>query len=464
MSNVAYKEIDLGCKPSELGLCENISEAVTDAKEAFKIYQDSSFALKKKIMENIRSLLTKHTETLSKMAVAETGLGNVADKIGKLTLVINKTPGVEGFEYKGSSTYTGDYGITYVTGVPYGIIGAITPSTNPADTIVNNSISMLSAGNVVIFNTHPGAKKVSNMAVMLVNKAILDAGCPTKLIFSIENPTIESSQELMKTPDVKVLVVTGGPAVVKTAMQSGKKVMAAGPGNPPVIVDETAEINLAAKKIVTGASFDNNVLCIAEKEVFVVKDVADDLMDEMTKHNAFLLSSEQIEKVTNMVIINKDGNVMVNKKYIGKDAEIIAKDAGITVPKGTRLLFGEVAFEHPLVQHEQLMPVLPIVRVDNWEVAMDYAIKAEHGFHHTSMMHSTNIERLILVARLVNTAIFVENGHSLAGLGFEGEGYTTMTIAGPTGEGITSPWSFMRKRRYAVVDSLRGGIGHMPHG
>jgi propionaldehyde dehydrogenase len=241
-------------------------------------------------------------------------------------------------------------------------------------------------------------------------------------------------------------------------LTSGKKTIAAGPGNPPVVVDETAHIAMAAKKIVQGASFDNNVLCIAEKEVFVVDSAADALKKDMVLHNAHELSFSDLAKVEKIVFVQKDGAKVVNKRYVGKNAEVIAKDAGISAPPGTRLLFAETGFDHPLVQHEQLMPVLPIIRVKDWKEGVDYAMKAEHGFHHTSMMHSTNIERVMMMARLINTTIFVENGHSLSGLGFEGEGCTSMTIAGPTGEGITGPWTFVRQRRYVLINSFRGNI------
>lgn len=449
---------------SKLGIFDSVDDAINEAKKAFLFYRDATLDFRKKIITNIRRLLSEHNEELAKMAVEETGLGRIEDKMAKNTLVLEKTPGIESRDSKPSSMLAGDHGITFFAGVPFGLVGSVTPSTNPAATIINNSITMLSAGNVVVFNTHPAAKNVSNRAVMLVNKAIREVDSEHNLVFSTKNPTIESSQQLMKHPDVKLLVVTGGPDVVRTAMSSGKKVIAAGPGNPPVIVDETAEIDEAAEDIVKGASFENNVLCIAEKEVFVVDKVADELKEEMAKHNAYELSDKELEKVAKLVFIEKDGNLIVNKKYVGKDAAIIAKDAGVSVPAGTRLLFGETKFEHPLVQHEQLMPVLPIVRVKDWKEGMELAIKAEHGFHHTSIMHSTNIERLMIVAKLVNTTIFIENGTSLSGLGVDGEGYTSMTIAGPTGEGVTGPWSFVRQRRYVLIDSFRGAIGHLPHG
>jgi acyl-CoA reductase-like NAD-dependent aldehyde dehydrogenase len=464
MNISATKDVDLKLPEHELGIRETIDDAVRDARSAFEIFRDMPFSLRKKIIVSIRTLLSKYNGMLAKMAVEETGFGRVEDKTAKNALVIEKTPGIEGREYKPSAAYMGDYGVTFLSGSPFGIIGAVTPSTNPSATIINNSITMLSAGNVVIFNTHPSARNVSNTAAMLVNKAISDAGCRTCLVFSIKNPTIESSQELMKHPDVKLLVVTGGPDVVRAAMASGKKTIAAGPGNPPVIVDETADVEEAAEDIVRGASFDNNVLCIAEKEVFVVDEIADRLKKEMARYNAYELSPAEMEKVVNMVFVEKDGQKVVNKKYVGKDAVIIARDAGIAVPQGTRLLFGEADFEHPLVQHEQLMPVLPIVRVKDWEEALDLGLQAEHGYHHTFIMHSTNIERLIVVGQRVNTSLFVENGHSLSALGYEGEGYTTMTIAGPTGEGVTGPWSFVRQRRFVMRDSYRGSIGFLPHG
>jgi propionaldehyde dehydrogenase len=458
------KDVKVNLPENELGIRETVDEAVKDAGKAFLVYRDMSFALRKNIIANIRTLLAGYNGMLAKMAVEETGLGRVEDKMAKNTLVIEKTPGIEGRQYVPNSAYLGDYGVTFLNGAPYGVIGAVTPSTNPAATIINNSITMLSAGNTVVFNTHPGAKNVSNTASMLVNKAALEAGCRTPLIFSIKNPTIESSQQLMKHPDVKLLVVTGGPDVVRAAMSSGKKVIAAGPGNPPVIVDETAEIAQAAEYIVKGASFENNVLCIAEKEVFVVDSVADELISEMRKCRAYELSPAEVDKVTDLVFIDRDGQKAVNKRYVGKNAVIIARDAGIDVQSDTKLLFGATKHDHPLVQHEQLMPVLPIVRVRDWKQALEYALQAEHGFHHTFIMHSTNIERLIVTAKRVNTALFVENGHSLSSLGVEAEGYTSMTIAGPTGEGVTGPWSFVRQRRFVMRDSFRGALGSLAHG
>ncbi|MCX5751100.1 MAG: aldehyde dehydrogenase EutE [Candidatus Saganbacteria bacterium] len=458
------KDVENEFAEKDLGIVDTIDEAIAQAKKAFEYYRDTPLEFRKQVIAKIRSLLSSHKEELAKMAVEETGLGRVEDKIAKNTLVLEKTPGLEMRDYGAATTFAGDSGLTFMSKSPWGIIGSVTPSTNPGATIINNSITMLSAGNVIVFNTHPGAKNVSNRAALLVNSAIRDAGSEHNLVFSVKNPTIESSQQLMKHPDIKLLVVTGGPDVVRTAMASGKKVIAAGPGNPPVIVDETAEIDEAAKDIVTGASFENNILCIAEKEVFVVDQVADELKKEMSRHKACEISGGDLDKLIKLIFVEKDGALVVNRKYIGKDAALIAKDAGISVPADTRLLFCEVGFNHPLVQHEQLMPVLPIVRVKDWRQGMEYAIKAEHGYHHTAIMHSENVERSLIVSRLINTSIFVENGTSLAGLGVGGEGFTSMTIAGPTGEGVTAPWTFVRHRRQVLVDDFRGAISSYPHG
>jgi propionaldehyde dehydrogenase len=458
------KDVENELEECELGIVETVDEAVAQATKAFEYYRDTSHAFRKKVVNKIRTLLFANKVELARMAVEETGLGRVEDKIAKNALVIEKTPGVEAQDYMPASYLSGDDGMTFFSAMPYGVIGAVTPSTNPGATVINNSITMLSAGNVVVFNAHPGAKKVSSRTAALVNSACRDAGAECNLVFSIKEPTIESGQQLMKHAGVKLLVVTGGPDVVKAALASGKKVIAAGPGNPPVLVDETAEIDEAAKKIVFGASFENNILCVAEKEVFVVAAVADQLKAEMKKHLAYELTAKDKGKVEKIIFADKGGAKVINRKYVGKNAEIIANDAGVKVPAGTRLLFVEVDFDHPLVQHEQLMPVLPIVRVKDWKEGLALSIKAEHGFHHTSVMHSTHIERITLFYKLVNTAIFVENGHSLSGLAYGSEGYTSMTIAGPTGEGVTAPWSFVRRRRFVIVDKFRGSIGMYPHG
>ncbi len=262
----------------------------------------------------------------------------------------------------------------------------------------------------------------------------------------------------MAHPKIAILVVTGGPAVVKTAMNSGKKVIGAGPGNPPVVVDETADIPKAAKDIVDGASFDNNVICICEKEILCVASVADQLKAEMKKHGAYELNEEQIRKITEIVISEpgcrgKEG--ASSKVYVGKTAAFIARSIDLNLPESTRLLLCEVGPDHPLVWTEQLMPVMPLVRVKDVDTAIDLAVEVEHGFRHTAIMHSLNIAKLSKMAKAMNCSIFIKNGPSYAGLGHGGAGFASFTIASPTGEGVTRPRTFTRERRCTLVDYFR---------
>ena len=433
----------------------DISNAISAAERAYLELSKLSLETRKKIIENIRKTSLANNETLAKMAQQETGLGRWEDKIIKNELGILKTPGIEDIQ---PEAYSDDFGMTLVEKAPYGVIGSITPSTNPAVTIISNSIGMIAAGNAVVFNPHPSAKKVSSFLINLLNKGIIEAGGPVNLLTCIDEPTIESAKELMTHKKIAILVVTGGPAVVKVAMNSGKKVIAAGPGNPPCIVDETADIVKAGKDIVNGASLDNNVICICEKEVLCVASVADRLKEEMKKNGAFELNEEQTKQITALVISEPGGPGVegaANKNYVGKNAEYIAKAIGLTVPHSTRLLLCEVGSDHPLVWTEQLMPVMPLVRVRDVDTAIDLAVKCEHGFRHTAIMHSLNIAKLSKMAKAINCSIFIKNGPSYAGLGHGGAGFASFTIASPTGEGVTRARTFTRERRCTLVDYFR---------
>jgi acyl-CoA reductase-like NAD-dependent aldehyde dehydrogenase len=415
------KSLELGgSKPSattEIGVFSNINAAIEAAGLAYKEYGNISLETRTKIIANIRKMCLANMEAMSKMAQEETGLGRWEDKVVKNELGILKTPGIEDVT---PEAFSDDYGLTLVEHAPYGIIGSITPSTNPTVTIISNTIGMIAAGNAVVFNPHPSAKKVSAFVVNLLNKAIVEEGGPPNLVCCIAEPTLESARDLMTHPKIAILVVTGGPAVVKVAMNSGKKVIAAGPGNPPCVVDETADLAKAGKDIVDGASFDNNVICICEKEIIVVASVADRLKEEMKKNGAYELNEDQIKKITELVIIEPGGpgrEGMVEKKFVGKNAGLLAKRIGLTVPPGTRLLLAEVGKEHPLFWTEQLMPVMPLVRVKDVDIAIDLAVEVEHGFRHTAIMHSLNIAKLSKMAKAMNCSIFIKNGPSYAGLG-----------------------------------------------
>ncbi len=446
----ATDDIELG-----EGVFGSVDDAVRAAMRAFGRYRDMGLDRRTVIVAAIRDAMRRENERLAYMARQETGLGRAEDKVIKNQLVIERTPGPEDLEPR---AVTGDRGMTVTEYAPYGVIGAITPTTNPTSTIINNTIAILSAGNTVTFNVHPSARRVSVENVKLLNRAIVAAGGPPDLVTCVATPTLESAQALMQHPDVRVLLVTGGPGVVKEALRTPKKAITAGPGNPPAVVDQTADIAKAAKDIVYGASFDNNVICVDEKTTIAVDTVADRLVQHMGASGAYRLKEHELKRLERVIFKelgppNKPG--LIDGRFVGKDAAVIASEIGLTLPPETRLLVAEVPIEHSLVWTEQMMPVMPVVRVKDVPAAIDLAVRSEHGFRHTASIHSTNVDAITSMARAMNCSIFVANGSNIAGLGAEGEGYTSFSIASPTGEGLTRPRTFSRERRVTVVGALR---------
>lgn len=430
------------------GIYEDIDRAIEAADKAQLEYMKLPLAKRAQIIEAIKAELGKkeNIETICSMVVEETGMGDYENKKQKMQLVIDKTPGVEDLI---TEAFTGDDGLTLVELSPFGVIGAITPTTNPNETILCNSIGMLAAGDTVVFSPHPRSINASLLTVKLINKAIAEAGGPKNLVVTTSNPSLEASQKLMKHPRVRMLVATGGPGVVQAVLSSGKKAIGAGAGNPPALVDETANIEKAAKDIIDGCSFDNNLPCIAEKEVVVVDQVADYLIFNMKKNGAYEIKDKAvIDKLSEMVYPKDTG---LNRDFVGKPATYIAEKLGIVVPEDTRVLIMQTGKDHVLAREELMMPILPIVRVKDVDEGIDVAVELENGNRHTAIMHSRNVEKLNEMAKRIQTTIFVKNGPSYAGIGVGGEGHTTFTIAGPTGEGLTSARTFARKRRCVLV-------------
>jgi propionaldehyde dehydrogenase len=433
-------------------LCDTVEEAVINATAAQARLSDMSLEKRGQLVEAMRKAAVDQAEALARLAHEETGYGSVAHKTKKNLLVARGTPGVEDLT---TWCKTGDQGMTIIEQAPFGVIGSITPSTNPTATVINNAISMIAAGNSVVFAPHPAAKRASQEAMRILAEAVRDAGGPITLITTVREPTLESGQAIMTHPAIPLLSVTGGEAVVALAMQTGKKVIAAGPGTPPVIVDDTANMAEAAQRIVEGASFDNNVLCIAEKEVFAFANIADELMGEMVKCGAFRIAGADIGKVLATTLIPKDGGYVINRKFVGRSAASILEASGVPFTGEPRLVIAQVDANHPFVTTEMLMPVLAIVRVKDITEAVESAFRAEKGCRHSAMIHSANVHHMSLAARRLGTTIFVKNAPSLAGLGFGGEGFTSMTIATPTGEGITSARTFTRSRRCVLYGDFR---------
>jgi acyl-CoA reductase-like NAD-dependent aldehyde dehydrogenase len=434
------------------GVFPDVDGAVKAAQRAFVENEAAPLEARRRWVEAMREVSRKHVADLSRWAVEETGYGRADDKRRKNLLCINKTPGPE---FLRPNAFSGDDGLTIIERAPYGVIGAITPTTNPTETVINNGIGMVSGGNAVVFNVHPYAARVSAFYVHLLNEAIVGAGGPENLLACTEKPTIESAQELMRHPGVRLLVVTGGPAVVRAAMNAGKKVIAAGPGNPPAVVDESADLDNAARNIVLGASIDNNIICTAEKEVIAVGSIADALKERLAASGCAFVDGQRLKELEKLVLHKGEGGLHPNKDFIGKNAGVIGRHVGVRAGDELRLIMAEVDEQHPFVQLEMLMPVLPLVRVPDAAEAIAMARRVEHGFGHTAAMYSRNIAHLHAMARTINTSIFVKNASNLAGLGEGGEGYTSFTIASPTGEGLTTVANFTRERRCTLKEYFR---------
>jgi aldehyde dehydrogenase len=437
------------------GVYPDIDAAIAAAAAAQKRLVDLPMERRAALISAMRQAATESAPVISRAAWQESGMGRYEDKLEKNLLVAERTPGTEALQ---AQAWTGDRGLTLVELAPYGVIGAITPSTNPTSTIICNAIGMIAAGNSVVFNAHPGAKGCSAQTVQILNQAIQRAGGPPDLITCPAEPTIESAQHLMRHRTIRLLVVTGGPGVVREAMKSGKKAICAGPGNPPVVVDESADLEQAGRDIVKGASFDNNVVCILEKEIIAVDSIADRLKAAMLQRGAVEISSWQLNRLMKVIMAEDHGpgkHGVINKAFVGKSPSVILREIGVSVDESVRLVVVETDAQHQLVWTEQLMPVMPLVRVRNADEAIELAKAVEQGMGHTAMIHSKNLDVLSRMSREINTSIFVKNGPSLAGLGFGGEGFTSFSIASPTGEGITSALDFARVRRCTLVDAFR---------
>ncbi|MDR1387846.1 MAG: aldehyde dehydrogenase EutE [Propionibacteriaceae bacterium] len=432
------------------GVFPDMDSAIVAADQAAREYLGRSMKDRAKYVAVLREVFTRqeNLEHMAKAAVEETGMGNVPDKIAKNRFAALLTPGTEDIV---TEAWSGDDGLTTIETSPFGVIGAITPTTNPSETIINNSIGMLAAGNAVVFSPHPRAKQLSLWLVRQLNAALAEAGAPKNLIVTVSEPSEQNTRAMMEHKLIRMLVATGGPGIVRAVMSTGKKAIGAGAGNPPVVVDQTADLKKAAKCIVDGATFDNNLPCTAEKEVIAVSSIADLLRFHMIKEGAYELRERAlIDKLQELVMDGKRPKT----EWIGKDASAILAGLGIEAPAGTRLIIMETEFEHLFVQSELMMPILPIVRAKDVNEAIDLAHQAEHGFRHTAIIHSLDVNALTRMGRRMQTTIFVKNGPSYAGIGIGGEGYITFTIAGPTGEGLTSARSFCRRRRCVLAGGL----------
>ncbi len=436
------------------GQFTSVNEAVAAAKTARRAMARRSLAQREIACDLIRQIITNQADELGRMEYEETRIGHPPHKSEKLVGAAECAEGVKGLR---TECFSGDHGITLEEHGAWGVIGVITPVTHSLPTLAVNAVNMIAAGNSLVCNPHPAGKRIAAHGAKLFNQAIYEKLGIDNLICVITDPTIETANEIFKHPDIRMLTVTGGPGVVAAALKSGKRAVCAGPGNPPVVVDASADLDNAARCIYEGSSYDNNLLCLSEKEVFVVSEVFEPMMEAMERVGAYRLTSRQMDELCKICIHpgENGGHPAANKKFIGAEPQVLAQQIGLSIPATCRTLYGETHAKHDWVMAEQMMPCLPFVKCDTFEQAVDQAIDAEHGFGHTAVIHSRLVDHMTYMGKAVDTTIYVKNGPSLAGLGIGGEGYGNYSIACSTGEGIVTPLTYTRFRRCTMVDNLR---------
>jgi aldehyde dehydrogenase len=443
-------------KAGRFGLFTCPDEAVAAAKDAYEQLSRRTLEERKRIIDHVRRIAIDQCVELGTMEMEETKIGRLVHKIDKLRTLGERAPGVE---FMRSEVFSGDHGLAVVEHAPFGVIGAITPVTHSLPTATGNAVSMIAAGNTVVFNPHPSGKRVAAEGIRRFNEAIYrDLGIDN-LICIIVEPTLESANRIFKHRDIALLCVTGGPGVARAAMQQAKRAVVAGPGNPPVVVDETADLDRAARSIIKGCGYDNNLLCIAEKQVFVVEQVFDKMMAAMERAGAVRFNAKEVDAITKAAITTvgegNDKHEVPHRDFLGKDAAVLARGIGKTISPDVEVVFGETDESNPFVYVEQMMPFLPFVRARNVDAAIEMARKSEHGFKHTAIIHSHDVVNMTKMGKALETTLFIKNGPCMAGLGLGGEGYCSFSIAGPTGEGVTTPLTFTRERRCSMIDNLR---------
>jgi len=435
------------------GVFDDMNDAIEAAHVAFQAYKERSLQCRKDITDAVRQLALDHKEELAEMTVQETKMGRVEHKISKFVNTSKNSPGIE---YLQPQAWSGKNGLAIDDYAPFGVIGNITPSTHPGPTMLNNIIIQLVAGNTIAFNAHPSAKNVNARVIQLANQYMVKAGAPENLVTCVKEPTLDTAKILFGHKHTELLSVTGGPFMVEMAMKYPKKVIAAGPGNPPVLIDETANLKLAAEEITMSASYDNNILCIAEKEIFIVESVFESFMVEMERAGNVRLSKEQMNIMADKILDENGEHWVIRRDFVGRNANVLAKALGMEISQDVPLLFGETDKNHPFIKAEQMTPCIPVIKVRDFEEGVAEALKSEQGFKHTASIFTKDIERATHYTRILDCDVHTINGGTLRGDGGDlGEGYFSHTIATPTGEGICTPLHFTRKRRIMTHNALR---------
>ncbi|UCH20289.1 MAG: aldehyde dehydrogenase [Deltaproteobacteria bacterium] len=440
------------------GVFQDIETCIQAAVFAQKELLALPIEVRRKIVQTIRETALTNAQDYGRMEFKETGLGKSEDNVAK----VQSSCEVPGMEDLTPEVYAGDKGVTIIEHLPVGVIASINPITNGSPTIIFNAIMMISGGNTVVMNPHPQTKMVSARVIRDLNQAIVKAGGPPNCVCCLEGPTVPSAQQLMTHPAIGMIAVTGGHGVVAFATSTGKRVIAGGPGNPPVVVDETADLDRAAQCIIQGAGFSNCTACASEKEIFVVESVADPLKQKLKKSGAYEISADQGKELLKHIFkeIKGPGKPgVINMDYIGKTPQFILNSIGLDVGSETQIVILETDKDHPLVWTEQIMPVLPVVRCPNVDQAIEWALAAEQDNGHTMAIHSNSLANIRKMASRARCASFIKNGAcGLGGVGVTGEGFVSFHIA-TNGAGHTRPQMFTQIRRCVMTDDLRYRYG-----
>ena len=343
---------------------------------------------------------------LAKMAVAETGMGIVEDKVIKNHFAAEYIYN----QYKDMKTCgvleeDKTFGITKVA-EPIGVIAAIVPTTNPTSTAIFKTLIALKTRNAIIISPHPRAKKATIEAARIVLEAAVKAGAPEGIIGWIDEPSVELSQNVMRESDI--ILATGGPAMVKAAYSSGRPALGVGAGNTPAIIDETAHIKMAVNSILLSKTFDNGVICASEQSLVVLEQVYDEVKKELGNRGAYILKGEEVDKVRKVILNEKGG---LNANIVGQSAYKIAEMAGINVPESAKVLIGEVEsveLEEPF-SHEKLSPILAMYKVKSYEEALEKAGRLIElgGMGHTSILYTDQLksrDRILQFGEKMKTA------------------------------------------------------------
>ncbi len=410
MENKTYEIVDS---------VEKLEEAIKNVRSAQKAFSSYTQEQVDKIFLAAASAATKARVSLAKMAVAETGMGIVEDKVIKNNYASEYIYNA----YKDTKTCgviedDREYGIKKIA-EPIGVIAAVIPTTNPTSTAIFKCLIALKTRNAIIISPHPRAKNSTIAAAKLVLEAAVAAGAPEGIIDWIDVPSLDMTTTVMKEADI--ILATGGPGMVKAAYSSGKPALGVGAGNTPAIIDTTADITLAVSSIIHSKTFDNGMICASEQSVIVLDEVYDSVKDEFAARGCYFLNKEETEKVRKTIIING----ALNAKIVGQSAAKIASLAQVNVPAGTKILIGEVESVELSEEfaHEKLSPVLAMYRAHSFEEALDKADKlvADGGYGHTSSIYINEItegEKLAaFAARMKTCRILVNTPSSQGGIG-----------------------------------------------